>query len=170
MLRRALGLRHCSLSELLIIFEQGVSHFALDPANYMAIPALRYGMSLSGLSAFLLSAFSLPVLCGVEAFEECTPSQPRAATWHAGPELFTSCLPPPGLPLHILLARTPAVARCCFRFPSAFTPVNSVMGALCVRSTGSGQEECIQLTCLLGAYACLADTRHTPKNGTDYKR
>lgn len=72
--------------------------------------------------------------------------QPSASSWPA---------------IAHLAGKDPSRGSLLLPFPLSIHPgeqVNSVMGALCVRSTGSGQEECIQLTWLLGAYACLADT------------
>lgn len=81
--------------------------------------------------------------------------QPSASSWPA---------------IAHLAGKDPSRGSLLLPFPLSIHPGEQCHGStLCaehwVRSRGV-----YTVTCLLGAYACLADTRHTPKNGTDYKR
>lgn len=65
--------------ESLIIFEQGDLAFSFCTGSYKLCDQSCFDIvcSFLGLSEFLLSAFGMPVLSGVEAFEKCALSQPQ---------------------------------------------------------------------------------------------
>lgn len=84
MFRRALSCSWVSCTavtvlESLIIFEQGDITFSFFTGAYKLYDQSCFDIvcPFLGLSEFLLSAFGMPVLSGVEAFEKCTLSQPQ---------------------------------------------------------------------------------------------